>query len=284
MEAQSSSLRQRMTEDLRLRNYSKHSEEIYLREVTLFAKHFNRSPEFLGPDEIRQYLVYLREQQKVSLSRMRQAVAALRFVYKYTLGREWLKDRIAYPKKAFRLPVVLTQPEVAALLGAVENRRDRTILEILYGAGLRLTEAISLKVSDIDSAEMTLRVRTGKGRRERLAMLSPKLLETLRAYWKEHHPNDWLFPSKDGKRHVGESAVQRACKRAAVVAGITKRISPHTLRHCFGSHLLENGTDLRVIQELLGHRSLKTTMIYTHVTPKLYRSVKDPLAMLTVAA
>ena len=283
MEAQSSSLRQRMTEDLRLRNYSKHSEEIYLREVTLFAKHFKRSPEFLGPDEIRQYLVYLREQQKVSLSRMRQAVAALRFVYKYTLGREWLKDRIAYPKQASRLPVVLTQQEVAALLNAVPNHRDRTLLEVLYGAGLRLSEAINLKVSDIDSAEMTLRVRVGKGRRERIAMLSPTLLETLRAYWKEYRPTDWLFPGKDGKRHIGEGVAQTACSRATATAGITKRTSPHTLRHCFASHLLENGTDLRMIQELLGHRSLHSTMVYTHVTPKIYRSIKDPLAMLAAA-
>lgn len=163
---------------------------------------------------------------------------------------------------------------------AVNGIKNKTVLQVLYGAGLRLIEGLSLKVSDIDSKEMLLRVRCGKGGRERVAMLSPELLLNFRAYYKVYQPKEWLFPGDNGKFHVSTSVIQRACSQAAKKAGIKKKVSPHILRHSFASHLLENNTDIRIIQELLGHRSLKTTMIYTHVSPFMFRKVQGPLDLL----
>ena len=278
---QTTPLRERLKEDLRLRNYSPRSEETYVFHVWEFAKYYRQSPEFLGEEEIRKYLLYLRQEKRVSQSTYKQAVAALRFLYKYTLSREWLKDRIPYPKREFVLPVVLTQEEVSNVLSNVEHDRNRVVLETIYGAGLRLMEAMMLRVEDVDSKEMRLRVRRGKGAKERYAMLSPILHETLREYWKKYQPQGWMFPRKNPEFHLSESVIQRAFKEAARKAGITKKASVHSLRHSFASHLLENGTDLRLIQELLGHKTLKTTLIYTHVTTKVFRKVADPLSFLT---
>lgn len=234
----------------------------------------------LGLPEARRYLVYLREERKVSLAHFRQAVGALRFFYKYTAGKEWLKERLSYPKLSKNIPVVLTKKEVASLLAAVTDLREKTILSVLHGAGLRLMEALTLEPSDINSKEMYILVRNGKGRRTRKAHLSPALLEQLRAYYRVYRPTKWLFASGKGG-HLGDTFVQRACQQAAKTAGITKRVTPHTLRHSFATHLLEQeGTDIRVIGELLGHATLKTTMIYTHVSTKVFRSVTGTLDTL----
>jgi site-specific recombinase XerD len=230
-------------------------------------------------EDARKYLWYLKEEKKVSLAHFRQAVGALRFFYKYTVGKEWIKERISYPKLSKNIPVVLTQEEVSLLFRKIEDLREKTILSVLYGAGLRLMEALSLTVSDINSQEMYIHVKNGKGRRERKAHLSPALLEQLRAYYKVYRPRTWLFYGKKGD-HLGDTFVQRACLQAAKRAGITKRVTPHTLRHSFATHLLEQGTDIRVIGELLGHASLKTTMVYTHVSTKVFRSVAGTLDTL----
>lgn len=273
-------LREKMRADLRIRNYSPHTEQVYLQQVTWFAEYFGKSPLELGLDDVRNYFLYLREEKKVSLAYFRQTVGALRFFYKYTAGQEWLKERIKYPKLSKHFPVVLTKEEVQKLLSSVEDLREKTILSILYGAGLRLMEALTLSPSDINSKEMYIRVRNGKGQRERRAQLSPALLEILREYYRVYRPQgEWLFCGKKG-RHLGDTFVQRACERAAKRAKITKRVYPHLLRHSYATHLLEQGTDLRVIGELLGHASLKTTMIYTHVSTKLFRSVESPLDKL----
>lgn len=280
MSEKTTALRERMKEDLRLRGYAAHSEKVYLWHVAAFAQFFGKSPERLGENEIRQYLLYLREDRRCSQSHYKQAVAGLRFLYKYTLGKEWLKEKIHYPKLRRKLPVVLTREEVAAIISKVPSYQHKVVLETIYAAGLRLMEALQLRVSDIDSKEMTLRVRSGKGGTERLAMLSPKLLTTLREYYKTYRPAEWLFPRKDGKLHIGETNLQKAFHRALKDLRIQKKASVHTLRHSFASHRLEEGTDLRLIQELLGHRTLKSTLIYTHVTPKVFRTVKDPLDSL----
>lgn len=272
-------LRERMREDLRLRNYSKHSEELYLFHVRRFAEFCQRSPAQCGLEEVRRYLLYLLN-RNTNQSSYKQAVAALRFLFKYTLNREWVKEKIAYPRKPFRLPVVLTQEEVRRILARIKLGQHRMILRTIYAAGLRLNEALNLKVADIDSKELRLRIRNGKGDKERYALLTQSLLEELREYYKCYRPKDWLFPAKRSGCHVGETCIQKAFHQARKEAGITKAASVHTLRHSFATHLLEHGTDLRLIQELLGHKTMKSTLIYTHVSTKVFRTVKDPLSFI----
>lgn len=272
-------LRERMREDLRLRNYSKHSEELYLFHVRCFAEFTGRSPAQSGLEDVRRYLLHLLD-RKTNQSTYKQAVAALRFLFKYTLRREWVKEKIAYPRRPFRLPVVLTQEEVGTILSRIKSERHRVILRTIYATGLRLNEALNLKVTDIDSKEMRLRVRSGKGDKERYAMLPASLLKELREHYKKYRPEDWLFASKTPGRHVGETCVQKAFHQARREAGIRKAASVHTLRHSFATHLLEHGTDLRLIQELLGHKTLKSTLIYTHVSTKVFRTVQDPLTFI----
>jgi len=272
-----------MIDDLRLRNYSPCTEKTYVYHVERFSKWLGRSPDKAGEEEIRKYLLWLREEKRSSQSDFKQAVGALRFFYKYTMNSEWLKDRIAYPRREKRLPEVLSQEEVRALLRCTKDPKTRVILECCYGAGLRLMEAVMLRVEDIDSKEMRLRVRSGKGGRERFAMLSPELLLTLRVYYKREHPQTWLFPGKRNE-HVSTSVVQRAVSTAARRAGIKRKITPHTLRHSFATHLLENGTDIRLIQELMGHASLKSTLVYVHVSTRVFRQVRGTLDVLNEAA
>jgi len=272
-------LRERMKEDLRLRNYSKHSEELYLFHVRRFAEFCGKSPAHCELEDVRRYLLHLLDKQ-TNQSTYKQAVAGLRFLFKYTLNREWVKEKIAYPRKPFRLPVVLTEVEVAAILSGIKREQHRIILRTIYAAGLRLNEALNLKISDIDSKEMRLRIRNGKGDKERFAMLTQSLLTELRAYFVKYRPKDWLFPSKNPAQHVGETCIQKAFHQARIAAGIKKAASVHTLRHSFATHLLEHGTDLRLIQELLGHKTLKSTLIYTHVSTKVFRTIKDPLTFL----
>jgi len=263
-------LRQRMIADLRIRNYSPRTIECYVRCVAAFARHFGRSPADLGPAHIRTYQTHLIEQKRSSWSAFVQAVCALRFLYGTTLGRPGVVEDIPLPRQPKKLPVVLSRDEVARFFAAIPNLKHRTVLMTMYAAGLRLLEALHLRVADVDSARQCLRIEQGKGQKDRYTLLPPTLLEQLRTYWKATRPASlWLFPGRDRQQLLNATAVQRQCGPAAGRAGLAKRVTTHTMRHCFATHLLEAGTDLRTIQQLLGHRSLQTTALYLHVvTPQ----------------
>jgi integrase/recombinase XerD len=273
-------LRRRMLEDLQLRNYSPNTTHVYIRCVAEFARHFGASPDRLGPRHIREYQLLLVQQKKVSWATFNQTVCALRFFYHITLHRGWMIEHIPYPRHEQKLPVVLSPSEVAELFEATKNVKHRAILMTIYASGLRVSEIVSLQIGDIDSQRQIIRVRQGKGRKDREVMLSPKLLESLRNYWKSYRPDRWLFPGDKPDHPITQTSVWRICKRAAELAHLSKIISPHTLRHCFATHLLEDGTDLRRIQLLLGHRNLKTTAKYLHLSNFAVRSTVSPLDRL----
>ncbi|MGH7471490.1 MAG: tyrosine-type recombinase/integrase [Longimicrobiales bacterium] len=276
-------LRQRMLEDLKVRNYSPKTQKIYIDAVARFAAHFARSPEQLGAEEIRRYQVHLVE-KRISWSQFNQTVCALRFLYKVTLGRSDLVPNIPFPRGCKKLPTVLSADEVVRLVQAVRQPKHRAILLTIYATGLRLAEALSLKLSDIDSQRMVIHVRQGKGRKDRTVMLSPHLLNALRDYVRRYHPRDWLFPGRNLDQPINSTAVQRVCVQARQAAGLSKRASAHTLRHSFATHLLEAGTDLRLIQTLLGHNSLTTTALYTHVSAQRLHTTPSPLDRMEPAA
>jgi len=273
-------LRQRMTDDLKVRNRSSRTIKTYVGQVANFARYFGRSPELLGPEEIRQYQVYLVNERQVSWSYFNQAVCALRFLYRHTLGRDWVVAHIPFPRQPKKLPVVLSQAEVIRLFDAIRSLKLRAMLMTAYAAGLRLSEVTHLQVSDIDSERMVIRVRQGKDQKDRYVMLSPTLLTVLRLYWRAERPTTWLFPSKSKAQPLNHSVVQRACRQAGLDAGLTKRATVRSLRHSFATHLLETGTDIRVIQTLLGHSNVSTTQIYTHVSAKTVRATESPLELL----
>lgn len=272
-------LRERMRQALRIRNMSSRTEYIYIHMVAAFAAHFHRSPDRLGRPHIEQYLFFIRDVKRVSYCWYNQCVCALRFLYRYVLDRPELVVRVPYGHRERHLPVVLSAKEVLALLAAIRSLRDRTILTVLYSAGIRLGEVCRLRVDDIDSSRMLLRIRQGKGRKDRFAPLSPTALELLREWWRASgHPKGLLFPNKnDESRPLNPSTVQRAVKVAAREAGLTKRVSPHTLRHSFATHLVEQGSALRAIGVMLGHSHGRTTEIYTHVSPAQVRSPLDKI-------
>jgi integrase/recombinase XerD len=275
------SLRRRMTEDMQVRNLSPHTQDSYVQQVSLFARHFSKSPEVLGPEQIRSYQLYLTNEKKLAPSSILIAIAALRFLYKVTLHKDWsLEEIIPTPKKPQKLPIVLSPGEVLQFLSCVESVKHRTILTACYAAGLRISEAIRLKVADIDSQRMVIRVEQGKGQKDRYVMLSPKLLQILRNWWPVTRPKQWLFPGDQIGGHISKAAVQHACQKAQQRCGIVKPITPHSLRHCFATHLLESGTDLRTIQLLLGHRSLATTSRYLRVATSKVCSTTSPLDLL----
>lgn len=270
-------LRQRMVEDMRLRNLSGRTIQAYVSAVAKFAKHFGRSPDQLGPDEVRAYQLHLLEQQ-ASWSRFNVAVSGLRFLYQVTLGRPEMLAQLPYGKRPKTVPVVLSREETVRVLAAVRRPVERLMLRLAYAAGLRLGEVVELRVGDIDSARMVINVRQGKGKKDRVTPLSAMLLEELRAYWKQYRPRQRLFPGKKGRaRHA--TGLQKAMQEACRSCGLTKRATPHTLRHSFATHLLESGTDLATLQALLGHRSLSTTLRYAHVEGKAQRTV-SPLDSL----
>jgi integrase/recombinase XerD len=273
-------LRQRMLEDMGIRNLAENTQLSYLQQVSLYAAHFHRSPEELGPEEVRAYQVHLTTTRKLAPSSVSIATSALRFLYKVTLKREWTPDDIPMPRKAFKLPVVLSPEEVMHFLACVDSLKQRTILTTTYAAGLRVSEATHLKVTDVDSQRMVLRIDQGKGRRDRYVMLSPRLLEALRSYWKIERPKTWLFPGDVPGQPISRSAVELACQKAHRAAGIAKPITPHSLRHAFATHLLEAGTDVRRIQLLLGHRSLATTSRYLKIATSTVCATTSPLDLL----
>jgi site-specific recombinase XerD len=273
-------LRQRMIDDLKLRNRSPRTIEAYVSRVTRFAKFHGRSPEQLGPEAVRDYQKHLLE-SGASWCAFNQTVCALKFLYRVTLKVAWPVEQIPYGRKPRTLPVVLSQEEVVRFIEAVHHPVCRMALLTAYAAGLRITETVALKADNIDAARMLVHVEQGKGQKPRLVPLSEVLLKQLRGYWRHARPrvdgSPWLFPSADPAKPIDVTTIQKACQRARDAAGIKKHATPHTLRHCYATHLLEAGTDLRTVQALLGHASLSTTAIYTHVKRKLVTATKSPL-------
>ncbi len=276
-------LRKMMLEELQRRNYSPKTIHNYLRTVKDFAKYFGKSPDKLGPDELRRYQVYLLKERKLAVRTVAGRVAALRFFFIRTLKKQGFREDIPYPKYSRSLPTVLSKKEVTRLINAAGNLIQRTLLMILYGTGMRRAEVKLLKVRHIDSERMMIHVEHGKGGHSRDIPLSPALLDTLRAYWRLKKPQDYLFPGRDRQdQPISGKTIWYACKEAARYAGITKHVTPHTLRHSFATHLLEDGKDLRTIQLLLGHGKLETTARYLHLSERHLRAVDNPLDSLKI--
>ena len=274
-------LRRRLLEDMQVRQLSPHTQRAYVNNIAQFARHFGQSPDALGPEEIRAYQIYLTNDRQLAPSSIGMAVSALRFLYTVTLTRAWQVEAvIPAPKRPRTLPVVLSPEEVVQFLDSVTHPMHRTILTTCYAAGLRISEAVRLTAPAIDSQRMVLRIALGKGQQDRHVMLSPKLLEILRAWWTRTRPPHWLFPGARPDRPIGCAAVQRCCHRARRRCGILKPITPHSLRHAFAVHLLEAGTDVRTIQLLLGHRSLATTARYLHIATTTVCATASPLDLL----
>ena len=274
-------LRQRMLEDMQVRRLSPCTQRTYVETVARFARYFDRSPARLGPEDIRAYQVHLTTERRLAPSSLVVAVSALRFLYRVTLKKRWTLDEvIPQPKRPRSLPVVLSPEEVVEFLDGVKAVKHRAILTTCYAAGLRISEAVRLTVSAIDSQRMVLRVANGKGQKDRYVMLSPKLLAVLRHWWQVGRPRHWLFPGARPDTPVTRGTVGLACRLAAHRARLAKPVSPHSLRHAFAVHLLEAGTDLRTIQLLLGHRSLQTTAQYLRVATRTVCSTVSPLDLL----
>lgn len=278
-------LRKTMLEELQRRNYSENTIRQYIHAVEEFAQHFHCSPDRLGLRHIREYQVELFQKRKLSAATFAVHLSALRFFYCKTLHKAWSVAQTPYPKKNHRLPTILTQEEVALLIDAARTPFHRTLLMTLYATGVRCSELTHLKVSDVDSKRMVVHVQGGKGRKDRDVMLSPKLLEELRQHWHRlpRKPRVWLFPSN--RWHTGDQPIdlktpRNACQAAAQRAGLRQPVHPHTMRHCFATHLLEAGADLRTIQILLGHSSLKETTVYLHLSRRHLSATPSPLDSL----
>jgi integrase/recombinase XerD len=270
-------LRDQMEMDMKLRRFSPKTIACYLACMKGVAKHFRKSPAELGDEEIRVYLHYLMEERKASQSVLVQTYSALKFFFEKTLQKQWNAFRIPRCKQRRKLPGVLAREEVELILSATKNLKHRAILMTIYSAGLRIGEATRLKVSDIDSRRMMIRVNEGKGLKDRYSLLGERNLEMLRRYWKAYRPQGWLFPGRSASGPVSTSAIQRVFKTSLEKAGIKKKASVHTLRHSFATHLLDSGTDLYYIQRLLGHKSAGTTSVYLHITGKDIGKIKSPI-------
>jgi integrase/recombinase XerD len=280
-------LRQLMLDELERRNYSLNTVRAYIHAVEEFARHFRRSPEQLGPDHVREYQVHLFRDRKLSARTIAGQTAALRFLFVKTLRRPYLPDALPFPKHSRRLPTVLSQDEVARLIDASGNLMHRAMVMTLYATGVRRAELCRLKVADIDSERMVLHIHEGKGGRDRDVPLSPRLLETLREYWRWMKPKTYLFPGMENNWRADVPVTTKvawiAVTEAAKAAGITRRVSPHTLRHSYATHLLEAGADLRTIQVLLGHAKLADTTVYLHLSRRHLQAVPSPIESLTVS-
>ena len=281
------SLRQRVLDELQRRNYSPATTRGYILAIKQFADYYHRSPEQLGGTEIRRFQLHLLKEKKLAPGTVEGRMSALRFLYKKTLKRRDIAyDDLIFPKTPQKLPVVLSPEEVTRLIEAAPNLLHRTILMVLYGTGIRRTEASLLKVSDINSERMVIHVQQGKGSRDRDVPMTPKLLDILREYWRWKRPQIYLFPSTSGHRGVehpiSDKTVWYAVKEAGKRAGIQKRIGPHTLRHSFATNLMEAGTDLRTIQLLMGHAHLEDTTVYLHLSQRHLHAAINPLDQITI--
>ncbi len=273
-------LRQRMIEDMAIRRLAPGTQTFYVNAVARFARHFGKSPDLLGYEDVRAYQLHL-VQSGLDVGSVNRAVTALRFFYRVTMGLRDAPDMIPLARRPEKMRAVLTPEEVARLIEAAPGPKYRAALSVAYGAGLRASEVVSLKVSDIDKARMVIRVEEGKGHKDRYAKLSPLLLEELRGWWRLDRPKVFLFPSRMcAFDHVSPRQLARACQSAAIAAEIGKSVHPHMLRHSFATHLLDAGVDIRVIQVMLGHKKLETTAIYARVSPKLIQTTSGPFERL----
>jgi len=275
-------LTRRMAEDMQLRNLSPKTIDAYTYHVGRFAEFLGKSPEQATPEDVRSFQLHLINARKVGWSSFNQAVCGLRFLYRTTYPRSWAVSMVPFGKRPKTLPAVLSREEVMSLLSCVKSLKHRTFLLTLYAAGLRLSEAAALTIPDIDSQRMQLRIAHGKGAKERLVPLSPRLLEALREYWKTVRSPKWLFPGKTHEVPLSSTTIQKTCKAAVLKAGILKHVTPHTLRHSYATGLLEAGVDLLTIGRLLGHKSFTTTLIYLHVRRTHLGSTPSPIDWLPV--
>jgi integrase/recombinase XerD len=273
-------LRQRFIEDMLLRGLAPTTQRSYIHYVADFAKYYNTSPDKLDLEAVRQYQIYLLNERKMAPQSVNAFTAAVQFLYLVTLEMPWGKHCFSRVRVGSTLPIVLSPDEVSIFLANIPSLKYRAVLMLCYGAGLRISEAVAVKVSDIDSRRMLIRIEEGKGRKDRYVMLSLRLREVLRSYWRAAKPKDWMFPSWRENKHLSMSSVSQACTDAAKQSGLTKRITAHTLRHSFATHLLEGGTDTRVIQVLLGHSRIDTTARYTAVAAHVIAVTPSPLDML----
>jgi integrase/recombinase XerD len=271
-----SPLRRRMIEDMTIRKFAPKTQHDYVQRVKNFAAFLGRPPDTASFEDVRRYQLHLAT-SGVGVPTLNQSVATLRFFFRVTLKRHDILDHTHFIREPRKLPVVLSPEEVARLLDAAPGLKYKAALSVAYGAGLRAAEVVSLKIGDIDSQRMVIRVEQGKGRKDRYVMLSPHLLALLRAWWKAARPQGWLFPGRDRVQPMTTRQLNRACHAAAQMAEINKRVSLHTLRHSFATHLLEQNIDIRVIQVLLGHAKLDTTALYTRVATKTISEVMSPL-------
>lgn len=276
-----SPLRRRMIDDMSLRNLSPATQRSYLHAVTKFSRYFGRSPDRLGLEDVRAFQVHL-VSQGISWPALNQTVCALRFFYGVTLDRGEIPERIAYARTPRKLPVILSADEVVRFLEAVPSLKARAALTTAYAAGLRASEAVSLKVADIDSGRMVIQVHNGKGAKDRTVMLSLQLLTILRTYWRLARPGEWLFPGRSPDKPIDVQVLHASCRSATKAAGLVKHVSVHTLRHSFATHLLESGVDIRIIQVLLGHNNLSTTARYTHVATTTIAATQSPFDRLSL--
>ena len=275
-----SPLKQRMLEDMQLKNFSAGTQRSYIHYVTGYAYHYNLSPAKLGLDDVRNYQLHLIDQRQLSPNSINCFLSAVQFLYTVTLDMPWSKAQFGRMKVPEKLPVVLSEEEVLAFFEHVGILKHRAVLMLCYGSGLRISEAVSLKLENIDSKRMLIHVQQGKGAKDRYTVLSHRLLILLRAYWRIQKPADWFFPGTKAGTHIQPATIQEMCRDAARLAGITKRVTPHVLRHSFATHLLESGSDTRVIQVMLGHSRIDTTARYTSVSPQTISRTGSPLDRL----
>jgi integrase/recombinase XerD len=278
--AKMSPLRRRMIEDMTVRNLSPATQRSYIHAVSKFSSHFDRSPDRLGLGDVHAFQVHLAS-TGISWASLNQIVCALRF-YGVTLGEDTIPERIPYARQPRKLPVVLSTEEVVCFLEAVSSLKSRVALTTAYAAGLRVSEVVGIKIADIDSRRMVIRIEHGKGGKDRYVMLSEQLLAILRSYWRLARPKHWLFPGRSQDKPIEPNVLHAACRSAVAAAGLDKRVSVHILRHSFATHLLESGTDIRIIQVLLGHENLSTTARYTRVSTRLIATTKSPLDRLSL--
>jgi site-specific recombinase XerD len=273
-------LRRRMIECMTIRGFSPRTHQSYIAAVRGLAKHYGQPPDQLSEGEVQAYLVHMITERNLSWSTCNVAISAFRFLYDVTLGRDAVRFEIPRPKQSQRVPEILSGDEVARLLDSPPNPKHRLLLATIYAAGLRVSEAVRLKVADVDRGRMTLRVEQGKGRKDRVLPLSRRLLKQMETYWQEHPPRLWLFPNRRDTRSIDVTMAQKVFMMAKLRTGISKRGGIHSLRHAFATHLIESGTDVPSVQRLLGHRSVSTTMRYFHLSQTRLAAIRSPLDLL----